>query len=410
MVHVKNISKERLSKLVNVRGFFPSLWEGLGEGAKLDVHQALSPTLSQREREKDCKIIKDNWASSSCTSRWGLSVRLVIVFFLLVVPVYATSIGDYYKHLTQAITALDSLAQIANENETTPAFEMRSTETIASVRQLLPASETVELGQQGFTVDNSWLQTELEKYKTASVTERPVLRSQVIERLQAIRERINEVELIASDNHDKDQKTKKLAEILQRPEYARKVKQESAIGRLWRQFVSWLGSLFPKPKPIAPGTAGIFSKVAQVFVIVLALAVLIFVTRLFLPRLLHNRRTKRKAKEGPRIVLGERLEPDQSSTDLLSEAESLARSGDLRAAIRKAYIALLLELGERKIITLEQHKTNNDYLRAVRRIESLYPNVKQLTDSFELHWYGLARATETDWQTFRSGYKQALST
>jgi hypothetical protein len=46
----------------------------------------------------------------------------------------------------------------------------------------------------------------------------------------------------------------------------------------------------------------------------------------------------------------------------------------------------------------------------VRRIESLYPNVKQLTDSFELHWYGLARATETDWQTFRSGYKQALST
>ncbi len=109
-------------------------------------------------------------------------------------------------------------------------------------------------------------------------------------------------------------------------------------------------------------------------------------------------------------MLGERLAPDQSATDLLSQAEALARSGDLRAAIRKAYIALLLELGERKIITLEQHKTNRDYLRAVRRIETLYPNVKQLTDSFELHWYGLARATEADWQTFRSGYKQALST
>ena len=129
-----------------------------------------------------------------------------------------------------------------------------------------------------------------------------------------------------------------------------------------------------------------------------------------LPRLLHNRRTKRKVTEGARIVLGERLEPDQSATDLLSEAEALARAGDLRAAIRKTYIALLLELGERKIITLEQHKTNHDYLRAVRRIERLYPNVKQLTDSFELHWYGLARATETDWQAFRSGYKQALST
>jgi len=336
-------------------------------------------------------------------------VRLGILFFLLIVPVHATSISAYYKHITQAINALDSLAQIANENETTPAFETRTAETISSVRQLLPASETVELGQQGFTVDNSWLQTELEKYKTASATERPVLRGQVIERLQAIRERLNEVESTASENHDKDQKTKKLAEILQRPEYARKVKQESAIGRLLRQFVKWLENLFPKPKPIAPGAAGVLSKVAQVFVIVLALAVLVFVGRLFLPRLLHSRRAKRKVKEGPRIVLGERLEPDQSATDLLSEAEALARGGDLRAAIRKAYIALLLELGDRKIITLEQHKTNHDYLRAVRRIESLYPSVKQLTDSFELHWYGLARATETDWQTFRSGYRQALS-
>ena len=179
---------------------------------------------------------------------------------------------------------------------------------------------------------------------------------------------------------------------------------------MWAQFWEWLRKIFPKPKPIAPGAAGILSKVAQVFVIILALAVIIFVARLFLPRLLQNRRSKRKAKEGPRIVLGERLEPDQSARDLLSEAETLARTGDLRAAIRKAYIALLLELGERKIITLEQHKTNRDYLRAVRRIESLYPNVKQLTDSFELHWYGLARATETDWETFRSGYSSALST
>ncbi|MFN2498064.1 MAG: DUF4129 domain-containing protein [Pyrinomonadaceae bacterium] len=335
---------------------------------------------------------------------------LLGLMLLLVSTIRATPVSEYQKHLAQAITALDSLAQIANENETLPAFEMRTAETIASVRQLLPASETVELGQQAFTVDNSWLQTELEKFKGASPTERPVLRVQMIERLQAIRERINKAESSASKNHDKDHKTQKLAEILQRPEYARKVKQQSAIARLWAQFWKWVQSIFPKPKPIAPGTAGIFSQIAQVFVILLALAVIIFVARLFLPRLLQNRRVKRKTKEGPRIVLGERLEPDQSARELLSEAENLARAGDLRAAIRKAYIALLLELGERKIITLEQHKTNRDYLRAVRRIESLYPNVKQLTDSFELHWYGLARATETDWQTFRSGYSRALST
>jgi hypothetical protein len=34
--------------------------------------------------------------------------------------------------------------------------------------------------------------------------------------------------------------------------------------------------------------------------------------------------------------------------------------------------------------------------------------VKQLTDSFERHWYGVAKATETDWMVFRSGYEKAL--
>lgn len=333
---------------------------------------------------------------------------LLAPVLLLASTINATPVSEYQKHLDQAITALDSLAQI-DETETSSAYETRSNETILSVRQLLPVHETIELRSGTLTSDNFWLQQELDKYKNATSAERVELRQRVIERLQAITEQTKETGANSAGDQDKAQSNKKLAEILQRPEYARKVKQQSAIGRLWEQFVKWLQNLFPKPKPVAPGMAGIFSKIAQVFVIALALAVLIFVARMFLPRLLRNRRAKRKIKEGARIVLGERLEPDQSAKDLLSEAETLARTGDLRAAIRKAYIALLLELGERKIIALEQHKTNRDYLRAVRRIESLYPNVKQLTDSFELHWYGLARATETDWQTFRSGYKQALS-
>jgi hypothetical protein len=45
----------------------------------------------------------------------------------------------------------------------------------------------------------------------------------------------------------------------------------------------------------------------------------------------------------------------------------------------------------------------------MREIEPLYGNVKQLTDAFELHWYGAAEATEGDWQSFRSAYEQALS-
>ena len=51
-------------------------------------------------------------------------------------------------------------------------------------------------------------------------------------------------------------------------------------------------------------------------------------------------KAKKKTTQKARIVLGEKLEPDQSASDLLSAAEALARRGELRAAIRKAYIAL----------------------------------------------------------------------
>jgi hypothetical protein len=67
-------------------------------------------------------------------------------------------------------------------------------------------------------------------------------------------------------------------------------------------------------------------------------------------------------------------------------------------------------LGDRKVITLEQHKTNRDYLNSVRSIPLLHPTMRALTESFELHWYGFNEATENDWDNFRSRYQKALQT
>jgi len=333
----------------------------------------------------------------------------VTVLLLLSQAVSATPVSQYHKRIRQAVTALDSLVQ-ADEAEDVPAYESRRSETLDSLRALLPETEMVEWNEASFKVDNSWLHRDLDKFNKAPAAERDKLLKDVAERLQAIDERLAEIEKPASGViRNKTADSRKLAEILQRPEYARKADRGSALSRLLERFLKWLQDLMPKPQPISSGSAGVISKTAQVFVIALALGVLAFVLKLFLPRVLRSGRPKKKAKAKARIVLGERLEPDQSALDLLSEAEALARRGELRAAIRKAYIALLVELGERKIISLAQYKTNRDYLRAMREVEPLYRNVKQLTDSFERHWYGLTQASETDWQAFRSAYEQALS-
>lgn len=345
------------------------------------------------------------------SARLPLAMRFVFAFSVLLCLAAATSatpLSEYHKRIQQAVSVLDTLAN-SEEAESASAYATRDAQTVASVRTLLPKTETVDWNATTFDVDNSWLHDELDRYAADKSTERYQLLKRLTVRLAAVGSRVDELETAGPPTGpSKDEEIRKLAEILRRPEYTRKVKEESAITKLLERFLKWFQNLFPKPKQLSPGRAGIFSKIAQVVVIVAALAVLIYVLKLFLPRMLTGGRAKKKSKEKARIVLGERLEPDQSARDLLAEAEAMARRGELRAAIRKAYIALLVEMGDRKIISLAQYKTNRDYLRAVREIEPLYVNVKQLTDSFELHWYGLASATETDWQAFRSGYERAL--
>jgi len=341
----------------------------------------------------------------------SLQLRLLLAITLLLsagVAAHATSLNDYHKRTKQAVTALNTLAQ-SDETETTTAYYERTRETIRQVRTLLPATETVEERGAVVKVDNSWLHQEFDRYDANASSEPYTILLRITERLAAIDERLEELERPpAGAGASKADNSARLAEILKRPEYTHQV-QQNAFNRLRDRFLRWLRNWLPRPKPMTPGGVGILTRIAQWVVILLAVGVLGFVLKMFLPRALSYRRPKKKEKQKARIVLGETLEPDQSARDLLSEAEALARRGELRAAIRRAYIALLVELGERKIISLAQHKTNRDYLRAMRELEPLYGNVKQLTDSFELHWYGLAQADERDWQAFRAAYDQALA-
>jgi len=356
------------------------------------------------------KPFLENERHAGFARRFGARYLLSVCFPLLLTSAVAASpVSEYHQRLTQATAALATVAH-SSETESVSTYYARDVEAVRSARALLPKNETVEWNGASFNVDNSWLHEELDKYAADNSTGRYNLLTRITERLKAIEERLTEFEQpMTGARGTKEEESRKLAEILRRSEYAHQVKQQSAITRLLDDFLKWILSWFPKPKPVSTGGLGIFRVIAQVFVVTLAVAVLAFVLKLLLPRLLRGRRAKKKDKARARIVLGERLEPDQSALDLLSEAEALARRGELRAAIRKAYIALLVELGDRKIISLAQHKTNRDYLRAVRAVEPLYGDVKQLTDSFERHWYGLAQATETDWLAFRSAYKQALS-
>ena len=93
---------------------------------------------------------------------------------------------------------------------------------------------------------------------------------------------------------------------------------------------------------------------------------------------------------------------------MLAQARALAKQGDYRAAIRRAYIALLYELEQRGKLRLHRSKTNRDYLEDLRSEQIIYPSFVALTRIFERIWYGHASATEFDFEGFLTGYREAV--
>ena len=342
-------------------------------------------------------------------SSWQLILSLALVLFCANAT-FAISLDEYRDHVKQAIGALD-LIHVSDEGQTQSQQNDFIAANLRRAREALPPHETIHWDGVDMRTDNSWLDDELREFEKLSTSDpnRALTLDRILERLQALEERLAEIDkAVRTSPPGKAEMKDRLGTILQRNEYAKTAEAESALTRLLRGASRWISSLMPKNKVANPGETRAISRLSAIFAVVLALAALAYALRLLAPRLLHNRRA-RKTKARARVVLGEQLEPNQSATDLLAEAEALARAGDLRGAIRRGYIALLVELADRKIVSLAQHKTNRDYLRGLRGIEGLYLNMLALTNNFEQHWYGLVPADESDWVAFRAGYKKVSS-
>jgi hypothetical protein len=145
--------------------------------------------------------------------------------------------------------------------------------------------------------------------------------------------------------------------------------------------------------------------------VVIVAIVLLFGFGLYrlIPLILPSRRRTKQLADDQRVVLGETISAEQSSATLFAEAEDLARSGDLRMAVRKGYIAALCELADRRLIGLARHKTNRDYLRSVRTNPELHASLSGMTEIFERHWYGFEAAEPRSWSDFREWYNRAVS-
>ena len=360
-------------------------------------------------RRAPLRLIKRNKHEAARRAHHLLFVLLFTILF--VKTTVAVPLARYESSIHQAVVELIALEQWAKA-DTPQQHAARVETTLRDVRSAVPVDEAVEWDGGKARINNSWLEADLQSYERMSQSspQRAETLARITDRLSALEDRLSELreQRKVSAERKSEEKTR-LESTLRRNEFVEKQPEENALARMWRRFLEWWNNLFPRGNGLAPGQTSWLSLIALIVVFGLVAGVLGYAAWKLLPFFERRRASLKLEKREPRVVLGERLAPDKSSADILRDAETLARRGELRRAIRLAYIAILLELGERKVITLAQNKTNHDYLRALREKRPLLNEMQKLTNSFENHWYGFQQVTAEDWTDFRKGYEKVLS-
>ena len=340
-------------------------------------------------------------------------VSLVVILLMTVISCSAASLDDYQNRLGNAKKYVSQLLEFVAESENGSRDGDGENETVGALLKVLPDSEKIESSGGSVETANQWMSQGLREFQNEpDSTKRAIILTGINERLDAILKATDELRAAVASGRSKDEDKQKLAEILKREEYQKaEVKEESLFQKWYRKFMEWLESVFPHPaiSPNAPSGIGSFQTIIQVVIFALVIGLVGFLIYRFAPFFARHFGLKTKKDKKDRVILGERISADESANDLFSEAERLAREGNLRGAIRKGYIALLCELSDRKVIGLARHKTNRDYLRDVRKRDDLFENMTGLTTNFERNWYGLRPAETQDWEDFRTRYRQTIA-
>ena len=275
-------------------------------------------------------------------------------------------------------------------------------EGVANIKQMLPRQESLEVDGSTIRVDNGWLHELLDSYVSENgKRERVQKLDQLTERLKALESHLKRRDAAADqDGNPRDQ----LKSILSRAEYREKSEGpvNALIKKVRNKLIELLREIYEGIRSRVGGstTAGWILK--GLVVIAISGAVFLIVKAGF------RRRVKKKSRAKV-TVLGEEIEEGATPAELTAAAFSAARTGDFRTAIRKLYIALLYELGERGIVELEPNTTNHEYLTRVAQVSALAAPMVYLTDRFDYFWYGMYPSSSDDFSNYLDRYREAVA-
>lgn len=217
------------------------------------------------------------------------------------------------------------------------------------------------------------------------------VRVRILARLQAA---ITQIDASATDNTAA--RLAILDEVLARSEFNTPIS-------LWERFWQWLGKLLEKILPESRGQGGgwllALLRILPWAITIIAVAAILWLLTYWLQRILRNFVHDARAAE---------LEGDEdlprTAAEARQQAHEAAQSGLYRAAVRRLYLAAILQLAENDLITYERSLTNLEVLQLIPTTSPIRPHLEPVVNTFDEVWYGIH---EPDRATFNA-YEQEI--
>lgn len=234
----------------------------------------------------------------------------------------------------------------------------------------LTATDAVQLANgTSVPVDNRWLAEAMDTPTPDTAT--------IAARLQAILNTLARPS--ASAPADAQQQ---LAELLSRPPFAEPERPDidlAWLDQLLRPLLEWLETLFQPATDVGQAASPVFNVIVIGVSLLLLLVVLVVLVRSL------RRSTVSVARTAP-----DPDDPDARLTpaEAVSHAQSLARDGDFRTAVRYMYLALLLRLDAANLLRYDRALTNSEYLEQLRGNPQLRAEITPIIQTFDRVWYG----------------------
>jgi hypothetical protein len=197
-----------------------------------------------------------------------------------------------------------------------------------------------------------------------------------------------------------------------------------AIERGWDAFLNFLRKLWPQGLSISPASGGKWQMKDLRFWVALlvALTLAVGVTLFWL----------RRRREAPQISIPVAAAPlpdlqdaavasERSEDEWFALANRLEGEGNLRLALRAAYLGLLAGLAQRAWLTIRRDRTNREYLdeftrrwrrrpqAAVEARAEIPERVRGSLRQFDRVWYGSQALTPSSVATYRQDQRELLN-